>query len=59
MRSTSGPARTVDSLRNLLERLSSPDVTLIEAKALRSQVYHLLEETDHATRNSWETPRRS
>jgi hypothetical protein len=37
-------------------RLGSPDVTLIEAKVLRSQICHLLEETGQAERNSWETP---
>ena len=58
MKCSSGPARTIDTLRDLLERLGSPDVTLIEAKVLRSQVYHLLEETNDAPRTSWETPRR-
>ncbi|HKM54459.1 MAG TPA: hypothetical protein VJY33_13695 [Isosphaeraceae bacterium] len=48
----------IDSLRDLLERLGSPDLTLVEAKALRSQVFHLLEETDHNTRNCRECPRR-
>ncbi|MGO9599269.1 MAG: hypothetical protein ACLP7Q_14875 [Isosphaeraceae bacterium] len=48
----------IDSLRDLLERLGSPDLTLVEAKALRSQVFHLLEETDHDTRKCRESLRR-
>jgi hypothetical protein len=56
MNDSSRLRRTIDSLRDLLMRLGSPDVTLIEAKVLRSQIYHLLEETGQAERNSWETP---
>lgn len=48
----------IDSLRDLLERLGSPDLTLVEAKALRSQVFHLLEGTVYDTRNCRECPRR-
>ena len=58
MNDSTGPARMIDSLRDLLERLVSPDLTLVEAKVLRSQVFHLLEETDHDTSNCRESPRR-
>ena len=58
MNDSTGLAWMIDSLRDLLERLGSPDLTLVEAKALRSQVFHLLEETDHNTRNCRECPRR-
>jgi hypothetical protein len=54
---SSGSARMIDSLRDLLERLGSPDLTLVEAKVLRSQVFHLLEETGHDTHDSRQSSR--
>ena len=46
----------IDSLRDLLERLGSPDLTLVEAKVLRSRVFHLLEKTDRDTRSCRQSP---
>jgi hypothetical protein len=37
-------AKAIDSLRSLLERLSSPDLTLAEAKCLRWQISRVLGE---------------
>lgn len=48
----------IDSLRDLLGRLGSPDLTLVEAKVLRPQIWHLLEEISHDTRNSRESRHR-
>jgi hypothetical protein len=44
MNEPAGQAETIDLLRNLLERLGSPELTLPEAKFLRSQVYQVLGE---------------
>jgi hypothetical protein len=49
----------INSLRDLLGRLGSPDLTLVEAKVLRSQVWHLLEETSRETRDSRQRSRRA
>jgi hypothetical protein len=37
-------AKAIDSLRSLLERLTSPDLTLAEAKCLRWQISRVLSE---------------
>jgi hypothetical protein len=39
-----GQAKAIDSLRGLLERLGSPELTLPEAKFLRSQISQVLDE---------------
>ncbi len=39
-----GQAKVIDSLRSLLERLGSPELTLPEAKFLRSQISQVLGE---------------
>ena len=39
-----GQAKVIDSLRSLLERLGSPEITLPEAKFLRSQISQVLGE---------------
>ena len=41
---SAGHAKAIDSLRSLLERLGSPDLTLPEAKYLRLQIYQVLGE---------------
>ncbi len=42
MNDPAGQAKTIDSLRSLLERLGSPELTLPEAKLLRSQISQVL-----------------
>jgi hypothetical protein len=44
MNDPAGQAKAIDSLRSLLERLRSPDLTLPEAKFLRSQISQVLSE---------------
>ena len=44
MSEPSGGNKPLDALRTLLERLVSPDVTLPEAKVLRSQISQVLGE---------------
>jgi hypothetical protein len=44
MNEPAGEAKTIDLLRNLLEQLGSPELTLPEAKFLRSQIYQVLGE---------------
>ena len=44
-----GPRQTterIEALRGLLERLGAPDLTLAEAKPLRTRLFDLLERTD-------------
>jgi hypothetical protein len=41
-----GQAKTIESLKGLLERLGSPDLTLPEARRLRSQVHLMLTRND-------------
>jgi hypothetical protein len=41
-----GQPRSVESLKGLLERLGAPDLTLPEAKQLRSQVHLILSGSD-------------
>ena len=38
-----GQAKVIDSLRSLLERLGSPELTLPEARFLRSQISRVLD----------------
>ncbi len=45
MNDPAGQARTTVSLRSLLERLVAPDLTLPEARFLRSQIFQVLGET--------------
>jgi hypothetical protein len=44
MNDPAGQAKAIDSLRSLLERLVSPELTLPEAKFLRSQISQVLGE---------------
>ncbi len=44
MNDPAGQAKAIDSLRNLLERLGSPELTLPEAKSLRSRISQILGE---------------
>jgi len=44
MNDPAGQAKAIDSLRSLLERLGSPELTLHEAKFLRSQISQVLSE---------------
>jgi len=44
MNDPAGQAKAIDSLRSLLERLGSPELTLPEAKFLRSQISQVLDE---------------
>jgi len=44
MNDPAGQAKAIDSLRSLLERLGSPELTLPEAKFLRSQIAQVLGE---------------
>ena len=44
MNDRAGQAKASDSLRSLLERLGSPELTLPEAKFLRSQISQVLGE---------------
>ncbi len=44
MNGPAGQAKAIDSLRSLLERLGSPELTLPEAKFLRSQISRVLGE---------------
>ncbi|MGZ3485874.1 MAG: hypothetical protein ACXVBY_03270 [Isosphaeraceae bacterium] len=44
MNDPTGQAKVIDSLRSLLERLGSPEITLPEAKFLRSQISQVLGE---------------
>ncbi|MGD0042688.1 MAG: hypothetical protein ABSE84_20170 [Isosphaeraceae bacterium] len=44
MNDPTGQAKVIDSLRSLLERLGSPELTLPEAKFLRSQIAQVLGE---------------
>jgi hypothetical protein len=42
-------AERMEILRGLIERLSAPDLTLAEAKVLRSRISDLLEREDQPT----------
>ena len=44
MNDPTGQAKAIDSLRSLLERLGSPELTLPEAEFLRSQISQVLGE---------------
>ncbi len=48
MNDPAGQAKAIDSLRSLLERLGSPELTLPEAKFLRSQIFEVLGEISPA-----------
>ena len=43
MNDPTGQAKAIDSLRSLLERLGSPELTLPEARFLRSQISRVLD----------------
>jgi hypothetical protein len=44
MNDPAGQVKTIDSLRSLLERLGAPELTLPEAKFLRSQISQVMGE---------------
>jgi len=46
MTNTPGQPKTIESLKGLLERLGSPDLTLPEAKRLRSQLHLMISGSD-------------
>jgi hypothetical protein len=50
MGSSEGRAERIEALRGLLERLCAPDLTLAEAKPLRTRLFDLLEQIDRGTK---------
>jgi hypothetical protein len=46
MGSSQERAEQIEALRGLLDRLCAPDLTLAEAKPLRTRLFDLLERTD-------------
>jgi hypothetical protein len=49
MGSSEERAERIEALRGLLDGLSAPDLTLAEAKPLRTRLFDLLERTDRGT----------
>jgi hypothetical protein len=49
MGSSEERAERIEALRGLLDGLSAPDLTLAEAKPLRTRLFDLLEWTDRGT----------
>jgi hypothetical protein len=49
-------AERIEALRGLLDRLCAPDLTLAEAKPLRTRLFDLLERTDRDMEPAETTP---
>jgi hypothetical protein len=49
MRSSEERTERIEALRGLLDGLCAPDLTLAEAKPLRTRLFDLLERTDRST----------
>jgi hypothetical protein len=56
MGSSEERAERIEALRGLLDRLCAPDLTLAEAKPLRTSLFDLLERTDRGMGPTGATP---